>query len=254
MAGDWLKMEASTPDKPEVLAIAARMGWDDPDLAVGKLFRVWRWFDQHTTSGNAAGVTFALLDRISGVTGFAEAMESVGWLAISESGISLPNFDRHCGKTAKGRAQTAKRVAGHKSNAKGNAQSVTKVVPEALPREEKMLEKNKEQEHVRPTAARSRPAPTMNRFEEFCAVYPRREGLAVARGKWKMKNLDAVADKIIADIRKRIDGGHWTDPKYVPLMSTYINQQRWEDQVGTGGDLLQPVQQSHSRAAGRPLE
>lgn len=118
----------------------------------------------------------------------------------------------------------------------------------------KPVEKDQEKEHVRPTAARSRPAPTMNRFDEFCAVYPRREGLAVARGKWKMKNLDAVADKIIADIRKRIDGGHWTDPKYVPLMSTYINQQRWEDQVGTGGDLLQSAQQSHSRAAGRPLE
>ena len=34
MAGDWLKMECSTPDKPEVLAITAHMGWDDPDLTV----------------------------------------------------------------------------------------------------------------------------------------------------------------------------------------------------------------------------
>ena len=118
MSGDWIKMEVATPDKPEVMAIAAHMGWDDPDYAVGKLFRVWRWFDQHTTNGNAPNVTSALLDRIAGVTGFATAMQSVGWLNIDDTGISLPGFEKHCGKTAKGRAQTAKRVATHKSNAR----------------------------------------------------------------------------------------------------------------------------------------
>jgi hypothetical protein len=46
MAGDWIKMECSLPDKPETLAITAAMGWDDPDLTVGKLMRVFRWFDQ----------------------------------------------------------------------------------------------------------------------------------------------------------------------------------------------------------------
>jgi len=149
MAGDWLKMEVATPDKPEVLAITARMGWDDPDLAVGKLFRVWRWFDQHTTDGNAHGVTLALLDRIAGVTGFGAAMQFAGWLIVSDDGISLPNFDRHCGKTAKERAQTAKRVASHKSNAKANAQgnavTVTNTVTDALPREEKRREEEKEE-------------------------------------------------------------------------------------------------------------
>jgi hypothetical protein len=115
MAGDWLKMEAKTPEKAEVLAITTRMGWEDPDLVVGKLFRVWRWFDQHTIDGNAKSVTSSLLDRICGVTGFADAMESVGWLVVTGDGILLPNFSRHCGKTAKDRAETAKRVAGHRA-------------------------------------------------------------------------------------------------------------------------------------------
>ena len=115
MAGDWLKMEASTPDKPEVLAITASMGWDDPDLTVGKLFRVWRWFDQQTTNGNAFGVTATLLDRIVGVSGFANAMQKVGWLVVSDSGLELPNFDKHNGATAKSRSETAKRVANHRA-------------------------------------------------------------------------------------------------------------------------------------------
>lgn len=121
MAGPWLKMECATPDKPEVLAITAALGWDDPDTTVGKLFRMWRWFDQHTLDGNAAGVTSALLDRIVGVTGFAQAVANVKWLTITEDGITLTNFDKHNGETAKQRALTAKRVAEHKANAKGNA-------------------------------------------------------------------------------------------------------------------------------------
>lgn len=143
MAGDWIKMEVSTPDKPEVFAICAAMGWDDPDVVVGKLFRVWRWFDQHTTNGNAPGVTLALLDRISGVTGFGAAMQSVGWLIVDDAGIRLPGFEKHCGKTAKERAQTAKRVANYKSNGNGNGGSVTSSVTEALPREDIDLDTNK---------------------------------------------------------------------------------------------------------------
>lgn len=142
MAGDWIKMEVSTPDKPEVLAITVRMGWDDPDTTVGKLFRVWRWFDQHTTDGNAGGVTKALLDRIACVSGFADAMQSVGWLEVSDHGISLPNHEKHCGKTAKDRAQTAKRVANHKQKRTANADSVTNSVSDALPREDKREEVN----------------------------------------------------------------------------------------------------------------
>lgn len=144
MAGEWLKMETSTPDKPEVLAITVEMGWDDPDLTVGKLFKLWRWFDQHTTDGNAARVTLALLDRIVGAPGFAKAVASVGWLRVSDVGVELPNFERHNGATAKSRAQTAKRVANHKSNAVGNADANASgnagSVSGALPREEKRRE------------------------------------------------------------------------------------------------------------------
>lgn len=134
MAGPWLKIECATPDKPHMLAITAAMGWDDPDLAFAKLFRLWRWFDQHTINGNAAGVTPALLDRVIGVTGFVQAVANVGWLTISADGICLARFDEHNGDTAKNRAQTAKRVAEHKSNAKGNGFGNADTVTENVPR------------------------------------------------------------------------------------------------------------------------
>ena len=137
----WLKIETETPDKPEMWAIAEMLSID-VDAAFGKAFRVWRWFDQHTEDGNARGVTFSLFDRLVGLNGFAQALESVGWLVKTESGISLPNFDRHNGQSAKNRANTAVRVAKHKSSsAKGNGEVTPPALPTALPREDKSKSK-----------------------------------------------------------------------------------------------------------------
>lgn len=138
----WLKFDTATPEKPEVMAIAIALGFDDPDLVVGKLLKVWRWFDQHTVEGNANGVTAALLDRMIGVPGMCAAMASVGWLVVSETGLELPNFERHNGKTAKDRALTAQRVAKAKTKAKSNEQGNASTVTAPLPREEKRREEN----------------------------------------------------------------------------------------------------------------
>jgi hypothetical protein len=137
MAGDWLKFEIATLDKPEVWAIAQELSVD-PDAVIGKLLRVWSWFDQQSTNGNAPSVTKALLDRASGVTGFCNAVIRVGWMIDDGSILSLPNFERHNGKTAKTRAQTNKRVKNHRDIdlPDCNAPSVTKALPEKR-REEK---------------------------------------------------------------------------------------------------------------------
>jgi len=141
MAGDWIKVQKDTPDKPEVLAIASRMGID-PDAVVGKLIRIWSWFDTHTVDGNALSVTFSFLDRLTGVTGFAEQVALVGWLEQNGQTLSLPNFGNHNGETAKKRSLGKNRTERYRSNAEGNADSnassVTKTSPEKR-REEKIF-------------------------------------------------------------------------------------------------------------------
>ena len=151
----WLKFDVTTPEKPEVLAITVAMGWDDPDLTVGKLLKVWRWFDQHTVDGNAKSVTPALLDRLIGVTGLTQAIADSGWLVIHSTGLTLPNFETHNGKTAKDRALTASRVAKSKTNAKGNASTVT----EPLAREEKRREEKSNTEDKSSVARATRKCP-----------------------------------------------------------------------------------------------
>lgn len=195
MAGEWLKMECSTPDKPEVFAITAAMGWDDPDLTVGKLFRLWRWFDQQTTDGNARGVTPALLDRIAGVSGFAHAMASVGWLVITDAGVCLPKFENHNGATAKARAQTAKRVANHR----GNAQTVTPTVTPPLAREEKKREEKKNTGAKAPSSAYAPPD-----------WLPAGQWAEFVKMRKAMRNIpftDAAAKGVVADLEKLVNQG-----------------------------------------------
>jgi hypothetical protein len=143
MAGNWIKFDTSTSDKPEVWAIAESLGID-PDAVVGKLLRVWAWFDDQTEKGNAPIVTRALLDRKVGVTGFVTAMVAAGWMVETDGLLTLPNFDRHNGQTAKNRILTAKRVAAHKKgNAGGNAKGNAPIVTSALPKEDKRREEKK---------------------------------------------------------------------------------------------------------------
>lgn len=128
MAGDWIKIEHATPDKPEVYAIAESLGLD-PDHVVGALLRIWIWADQQLRDCNARGVTKTALDRKANVTGFADALISVGWMITTKDGIQFINFDKHNGKTAKSRALTVKRVETHRKRS-CNDERVTKSLPE----------------------------------------------------------------------------------------------------------------------------
>ena len=132
MAGDWIKLEHVTPDKPEIYTMAEMLNLD-PDTVLGKVIRVWIWADQQTLIGDAPSVTKTCIDRVTGVTHFAEALEKVRWLKIKKEGINFPNFDRHNGKSAKTRALTNKRM-----KRKRDADSVTKSEPEKR-REENIL-------------------------------------------------------------------------------------------------------------------
>jgi hypothetical protein len=132
MAGDWFPVRTDLPDDPAVVAIASMTDCIDEDHVVGKLVRLWAWVDRHMQECNAPGVTPAFLNRLVGVTGFAEAMICAGWLESDGESITIPNFHRWFSQSGKKRALTAKRVAKHreKCNANGNAPSVTESLPQ----------------------------------------------------------------------------------------------------------------------------
>lgn len=130
----WIKFDITTAEKPEVWRIAVILQLD-PDTVVGKLLRIWAWFDAHTIDGNAPSVTTPLLNRLIGVDGFVQAMIEAGWAVDDGTTLTLPNFTRHNGQTTKQRLLTSRRVENHK--AKSNAKVTQAALTSALPREEK---------------------------------------------------------------------------------------------------------------------
>jgi len=211
MAGDWIKFQIDTPDKPEVLAIASRLGID-PDAVVGKLIRVWSWFDKHTVDGNAHSVTFSFLDRLTGVTGFAEQMQFVGWLEQDGSILKMIHFDYHNGKSAKSRALGNVRQKNHRNNnAKSNAIIVTEPLPEKR-REEK------------------RSNTYSDEFELFWKAYAKSVGKSNTFKEWNKLKPNAELIKLIID-KAKTQTIAIPEPKYRKDAERWIRDRRWEDEI-----------------------
>lgn len=117
----WIKIERNTPDKPEVVAMAARLRMKDPDTVTGKLVRLWAWADANSVDGHDISITRAFVDRLTACKGFAAAMESVGWLEGRDGLLSFPRFGRHNGDSAKKRATEARKKQNQRGGKKDEA-------------------------------------------------------------------------------------------------------------------------------------
>ena len=115
MAGDWIKMRTALAEDPAVISIASKLDMEE-FAVVGRLHQLWSWADHQSRDGHASGVTQKWVDRYLERDGFAAALVEVGWLIIDDTGITLPNFDRHNGETAKTRALGSKRKQKERGN------------------------------------------------------------------------------------------------------------------------------------------
>lgn len=212
MAGDWMMIDLELADKPEVHQIASALGIDS-DAVVGKLIRVWAWFDKQTVDGNALSVTPALINRLAAHNNFASAMAGAGWLASSDAGLKMPNFDRWNGKSAKKRALASRRVQRWR-DADVNAGSVTKSLPE------------KRREKITPIA------PFSGAFLKFWNSWPRhhrKEAKGDCWEKWRKGDLDLVVEEIIAHV-EALKRGAWLEDggKFIPAPLVYLNKRKWD--------------------------
>ena len=71
---------------------------------------------------------------------------------------------------------------------------------------------------------------TIVRFDEFWNIYPpvRKTNKKGCMEKWKAKDLDLIADKVIGYVKTMKETNQWKEG-FVPAPMTLINQERWED-------------------------
>jgi hypothetical protein len=151
-------------------------------------------------------------------------MCKVGWIVVADDSLSLHNFDRHNGETAKQRAQTAKRVAKHRSNADSNGTSNAVGVTSALAREEKRREEKKT-----PKAPKGA---DVEGFASFWQEYPNHAAKANALKAWGKVPAE-LHSEIVAAVKVQAASPAWTKDggQFVPHAATWLNGKRWEDEA-----------------------
>lgn len=80
---------------------------------------------------------------------------------------------------------------------------------------------------------------TDDRFEQFWQAYPRRIGKGCARRAYEKARKLASHDDIMAGLRRFIQAEPWHgDIQFCPHPSTWLNQERWEDEYETPGSAV----------------
>ena len=214
MAGEWIKFEINTLEKPEVMRIARTLTIDSSSV-IGLLVRFWIWANRNSVDGVVDGVVAADVDAMLSRPGFADAMSAVGWLKCDDAKqrISIPKFDRHNGESAKKRALKNERQTRWRSR-KGVSAVDTKASTPASTREEKRRKET-----------------TNGGFARFWTAWPK-HFRKDARGKceevWRAKNFDPTAEVIVAHVESLKASEQWRDEQYIPAPLVYLNKRRWE--------------------------
>lgn len=86
-------------------------------------------------------------------------------------------------------------------------------------------------------------------FDRFWEVYPKKRKKKNAREIWKRKKLDPQADHLIADVLGRLEGDDRWKAGYIPDPTTYLNQERWDDEMtDSSGKKLTYAQRMKQKA------
>lgn len=76
-----------------------------------------------------------------------------------------------------------------------------------------------------------RSKPCVDWFSTFWLVYPKKIGKKECRKKWKLRKLDEKGEMIVTDVRARLATDRKWINGYIPNPATYINGDRWEDEI-----------------------
>ena len=217
MAGDWIKVEVATLDKPEVARMAELLGVKRDEM-LGILLRFWAWLDRTTCNGVVTHMSRLSIDSVMHVPGFGGALESVRWVKFDDEAVTLtvPNFERHNGKPAKSRALGKVRVETHRQR-KCNGTNVTKALPE----------KRREEIH---------PLPLVRAgvgFERFWLAYPKKKSKGDAEKAWaKLKPDESLHDRILDALERAKTSAEWCREggRYIPYPASWLNSKGWEDE------------------------
>lgn len=104
-----------------------------------------------------------------------------------------------------------------------------------------------------------------DRFDDWWDAYPNKVKKKPCREIWKRRKLNTRADELIADVeRRKAEDGRWLEG-FIPDPTTYLNQDRWDDELTkrrekkqteelwklTDAELIERAQRKHISTSGK---
>ena len=249
MAGDWIKMRGNLWDDPRVSRLCDLTGQSEAAV-IGGLYWLWSSADQHTETGVMPGLSTKAIDRKTGVSGLADALIEIGWLADHPEGVRIVNFEEHNGASAKRRTLDAKRKATVRKVSASEADKPETTDGQSAPncgaREEKRREEKKNPPNPPSSGKPDLDPPGFVRFWTAWPRSPRKVAKAACLTRWCKRSLESQADEIVAHVTAMAKARQWRDG-FEPAPLTYLNQSRWLDGED-GGDAPDDARPWYVRA------
>lgn len=232
MASSWIRFSKDLPVKPEVFSIASMLDLSCDDV-VGKLMRFWSWVDDSTdtgiikilASGEPDRVAARTIDSVVSCDGFCHALEQVCWVFVQKNGVIIvPKHDRYMSNSAKSR------MVKHERQKKYRERRVVDDIasPEAAPQPKEEAKEAKPADE--PKGGRY-----TKEFESWWSLYPsgRRVGKGAAFRSFKAAKKKTSVENLHRAIEAQKKSEAWTKDggRFIPHPSTWLNQERWEDDV-----------------------
>lgn len=275
MARDWTKMRTDLYRDPKVCMMADMLMDEEGDLGrfvnqnrqrdmtvtrnvmrnatVGALVSVWGVFRHRGKRVDddlfVAGATLDVIDDVSDMPGFGQAMSSVGWAVESEEGVVFPRFfeDYNVDPVEELKKKNAERQKRHREKNKetSNVTRNVTVAPNSNAREEKSREEN----NTPPPPnggkrSRSKPTEADPLFAQFWEAYPRKVAKSAAIKAWfGVPPSPEILAAILAALQVQSRSVQWRreNGAYIPHPASWLNGRRWEDQ--------EPVQAAAAESA-----
>ena len=160
-----------------------------------------------------------------------------------------PNIDSSISKAEAGaiggknsRSKVEADESNHKANPSRSEANVSKV--EADESNHKAINDNREKINEKEDINIPPHTPPLKKwelqFEEFWKEYPRKVGKGAAKRAFEKVIKTVTLETLVTALRRQKCGSQWTrdNGQYIPHPATWLNQQRWEDEVdgGVGND------------------
>jgi hypothetical protein len=150
-----------------------------------------------------------------------------------------PNLDSSLAKAKAGSAGgRAKQTEANASNLEANSSkeeanaSTSEANASNLEAIKNKEDRSKNKEYIKPYST------IEEAFESFWNEYPNRKGKGKAREAFKKAIKKTGISTMVEAVRKQRQGSQWKkdEGRYIPYPATWLNQERWEDEVDTNGD------------------